>query len=277
MSRDLLPAFEDLRATARDGRLYRFHGRTPPQDRVRTPVRAELATPETEDGVARLRLYDPIDSWGGDWGVSAKEFADALDGLDDSTQEIRVHINSPGGEVFEGIAILNLLRAHRARVVAVVDGLAASAASFIATGADELTMGRNTELMIHDAWGICIGNAGDMRDLAARLDHLSDNIASVYTAKAGGTVEDWRTAMLAESWYSAEEAVAAGLADSVDTGAVVEPGAAKNAFDLSAFQHPGRNAAPAPPSPDAAPDTRGPSQRDEVRHRMNARRLRLPA
>ena len=215
--------------------------------------------------MATLRLYDPIDSWGGEWGVSAKEFTRALDALPDDTAEIRLHINSPGGEVFEAVTILNNLRRHRARVVAIVDGLAASAASFLAAGADELIMGRNSELMIHDAWGLCVGNAGDMRDIAGRLDALSDNIASIYASKADGSTEEWRAAMLAETWYSADEAVAAGLADVVESG--VEPDEALNRFDLSAFKHAGRNEAPAPLIVESAEVARADYER-----RLNLRR-----
>lgn len=262
------------------GLRYRFHGRKPPEEGSRTPLRAEVPETDAADGVATLRLYDPIDSWGGYWGVSAKEFATTLDSLEDDVSEIRLHINSPGGEVFEGIAILNQLRNHQARVVAVVDGLAASAASFIATGADEVVMGRNTELMIHDAWGICIGAAADMRDLAGRLDHLSDNIAGIYATKSGGTVEDWRAAMLAETWYSADEAVEAGLADRVETG---DGGQSKDRFDLSTFNYAGRSEAPPPPvvrrrqehGESETPESRL-SNLQVVRHRMNARRHRLP-
>ena len=231
---------------------YRFRGRVAPTARTRTPILAEAPAPDVADGVAKLRLYDPIDSWGGYWGVSAKEFVQALDEVGTDVGEIHLHINSPGGEVFEGIAILNALRNHPARVTAIVDGLAASAASFVAAGADEVVMGRNTELMIHDAWGIAVGPAADMRDMAMRLDQLSDNIASVYAGKAGGTVADWRTAMLAETWYSAQEAVDAGLADRVE-GAEPDDQAASNAIDRSMFRYPGRAQAPAPPMPATAP------------------------
>lgn len=252
---------------------YRFHGRIAPQEGQRTPILAKAPEGQSADGVATLRLYDPIDSWGGYWGVSAKEFTEALDALEDDVTEIRLHINSPGGEVYEGIAILNALRNHKARVVAVVDGLAASAASFIATGADEVVMGRNTQLMIHDAWGICVGPAAGMRDMATRLDKISDNIASVYAAKAGGSVADWRSHMLAETWYDADEAVVAGLADLVE-GDVDED--AQNSFDLSVFQYAGREQAPPPPlqAEDSAPEpeTAGISLM-ERRHRLNARRF----
>jgi ATP-dependent Clp endopeptidase proteolytic subunit ClpP len=252
-----------------DGVTYRFWGRQQP--RTRQPLRAQLATAAgTDEEVAVLRLYDPIDSWGGDWGVSAKEVAGVLDELPDTTTDIRLHINSPGGEVFEGIAIMNLLREHHAKVTAVVDGLAASAASFLAASADTTIMGQNSELMIHDAWGLAIGNAADMRDLADRLDHLSNNIASVYAAKAGGGVETWRSAMLAETWYSADEAVAAGLADSVSPARA----ASQDSFDLSQFKHAGRADAPAPTA-SAPVETEVDESRprvDSVRHRHNARR-----
>jgi hypothetical protein len=136
-------------------------------------------------------------------------------------------------------------------VVAFIDGLAASAASFIATGADEVVMGKNTQLMIHDAWGLVVGPAIDMRDMADRLDKISNNIASVYASKAGGSTDDWRGHMLAETWYDAEEAVTAGLADRVEGEADPE---AKNKFDLSVFAHAGREDAPAPALPTALAD-----------------------
>lgn len=224
---------------------FRFLARS--AERQKTPIRAEVPEPKAADGVATLRLYDPIDSWGEWWGVSAKEFAAALDGLDDDVTTIELHINSPGGEVFEGIAIMNLLRQHRARVVATVDGLAASAASFIACGADELVMARGSELMLHDAWGICVGNASDMQQMADELGRFSDNLAEIYAAKAGGTAQEWRAVMEVETWYSAQEAVDAGLADRLDSAPASS--AAKNRFDLTVFNYAGRDKAPAPRSP----------------------------
>ncbi|MBP9918705.1 MAG: Clp protease ClpP [Dermatophilaceae bacterium] len=218
-----------------DNTLYRFRGAMPPPAGCRASVLA--AAPVQQEGAADgeviLRLYDPIDSWGGDWGVSAKEFAAALDAVPAGTARIRLHINSPGGEVFDALAILNLLRQHPAKVTAVVDGLAASAASFIAAGADEVLMGPNSQLMIHDARGVCLGPAADMRDLADLLDKISNNIASIYADRAGGTTAGWRAAMLAESWYTAQEAVDAGLADRITGGDA--QGAPSDSFDLSAF------------------------------------------
>lgn len=214
----------------------------------RQPIRAEAPTVRGDDKVAVLRLYDPIDDWGGLWGVSAKEFVGVLDELPETTEEIRLLINSPGGVVFEGIAILNALRSRRARVVAVVEGLAASAASFIACGVDELVMAPNSELMVHSPWAGCIGDAEDMRAMATLLDGLESNIASIYQAKAGGELADWRAVMHAETWYSAEEAVAAGLADRVD-GDQSDADQAKARFDLSIFNFAGRREAPEPQHP----------------------------
>lgn len=207
---------------------YRFHGSLKPE---RRSVLAMEPKTEVEGTVATMRLYDPIDSWGDVWGVSAKEFTDAIDALPDAVTEIRLHINSPGGEVFEAVAMMNALRRHDARVVAIVDGIAASAASFLAVAADETVMSKNSTLMIHDAWGICIGNAADMRQLADLLDQLSNNIAAVYAEKAGGTVDEWRQTMVGEKWYTADEAVAAGLADSVE-GSDPQP---VNEFDLNIY------------------------------------------
>lgn len=264
-----MPDFPDLtgvrRPTARHG--YRFHGEEAPERVVN-----EIPTGPVENGEATLRLYDPIDSWGGEWGVSAREFAAALDALPRDVKTIRLHINSPGGEVFDGVAILNQLRAHPARVIAHVDGIAASAASFIAAGADELVMGRNAELMIHDARGVCLGNAADMAEMTQLLNHLSDNIAQVYASKAGGTVEAWRQSMLAETWFSAQEALDAGLADRID--GVEQP---TNAVDLSTFNYAGRAAAPAPRLSVETEDE--PAARTvettALRHRMKARTLGL--
>ena len=234
------------------GPLFRWRG----HDRPTAGIRASVLEPAIDNGVAEVLLYDPIDSWGGDWGVSAKEFVSALSALDDNVTEIRLRINSPGGEVWEAVAMMNALRNHPARVVAVVDGLAASAASVLACAADETVMGRNTQLMIHDAWALCVGPAAVMRDTAERLDKLSDNLAQVYADKAGADVDDMRAAMLAETWYSPEEALAAGLVDSVEG---VEPsdgeGADAARFDLSMFAYAGRRDAPTPKFP-AAPAAR---------------------
>lgn len=155
-------------------------------------------------------IYDEI----GFWGVSASDFLSELSAV--STPRITLRINSPGGDVFDGIAIYNAIRRQEASVSVFVDGLAASAASFIAMAGDTVTMSPKSQLMIHEAFGFAVGPAEDMRKMAEMLDKTSDNIASIYADRAGGTTEEWRDMMRAETWFSDREAVGAGLADGID-------------------------------------------------------------
>lgn len=201
-------------------------------------------------GPAELLIYDEIDSW---MGVSAEQLARDISALDDS-RELVVRINSPGGNVYDGVAILNSLRGHPGKVTVVVDGLAASAASVIAMGGDEIVMNRNSELMVHNGRAVAVGGAEDMRRMAERLEAVNANLATIYAERAGGTPEDWRAVMAAETWYSAEEAVAAGLADRVEAGAD-DARAIAASFDLSIFAHAGRVNAPAPRLPQARTQT----------------------
>ena len=202
---------------------FRFRNRLPVAGEGKQPANDLRATVTAEGSdtvrVGRIYLYDYIDSWGGFWGTSAAEVAQALDELG-QVDQLHVHINSGGGEVYEAIAIKNLFTQYAAEVTAYVDGIAASAVSFIAAAADTAVMGENSELMIHDVRTYAAGDAARLRDVAADLDRLSDNIASVYAKKAGGTVADWRAVMVGTRYYSAEEAVEAGLADSVGADTV---------------------------------------------------------
>jgi ATP-dependent Clp endopeptidase proteolytic subunit ClpP len=161
--------------------------------------------------VAEVAIYDEI----GLWGITASDFVKDLQSV--TAKTVALHINSPGGDVFDGLAILNALRQHPANVEVTIDGLAASAASFIAMAGNSIRIAPQAMVMIHDAAGVVVGNAEDMIDMADLLDKTSNNIAAVYAQRAGGTVEDWRAAMKAETWYSDQEAVDAGLVDEVLT------------------------------------------------------------
>lgn len=216
----------------------------------KTVIRAEVPTVHGDDKHVVLRIYDPIDSFGDMWGISAREFGAALDALPDGVEHIELHINSPGGEVHEGLAILNQIRQHPARVTVIIDGLAASAASFIAMGADEVLMAPNAEMMIHNAWGAAFGDSVEMERMAADLNRLNSNLASIYQGKAGGVIDDWLEAMRVETWYSDREAVAAGLADGILAAPDADE-AVRARFDLRVFAHAGRAAAPAPYIPRA--------------------------
>lgn len=166
--------------------------------------------PEEEEDTPQILIYDEI---GGSMGISADEFVSDLNAI--TAKNINVRINSPGGSVFDAIAIYNALVAHPANVTTYVDALAASAASIIALSGDKVVMMLGSQMMIHDALGQEIGNAADMRIMAKFLDQQSDNIASMYAAKAGGDLADWRATMIAERWYMASEAVEVGLADEI--------------------------------------------------------------
>jgi ATP-dependent protease ClpP protease subunit len=216
---------------------------------------------------AEVYLYDEI----GLFGVTASDFVTDLHKL---SGDLDLHINSPGGEVFDAIAIYNALKSHKGNVTVTVDGIAASSASFIAMAGDTVRMSRNAQMMIHAAHAICVGNAEDMVKCAALLEKCSDNIADIYSQRAGGSVKDWRERMQGETWFSAEEAVSAGLADEVIRGG----SAPRNTWDLSMFRYSGRGAAPAPAigvtedgpvpvarlEPDPPPDTPADSPPDEA-------------
>lgn len=188
---------------------------------------------------AKINIYDAIGGW---WGTNASDFVAELDALD--VDELEVHVNSPGGAVWDGIAIMNSLRKHRARVTVIVDGLAASAASIVAMAGDEVVMAEGSQMMVHQASGGAWGNADFMRDTAGILDKIDLNLAGIYARRAGGSRESWLDVMRAETWYNADEAVAAGLADRADVAG--EPVDAEAAFDLSRFLYAGRSHAPTP-------------------------------
>ncbi|WP_097865969.1 head maturation protease, ClpP-related [Streptomyces sp. rh34] len=198
----------------------------------------------TDADEAELLIYDEIGGW---FGNTPGEIVDELRAV--TAPNLRVRINSPGGSVFDGIAIANAIRLHPANVTVQVDGIAASAASVIAMAGDRIVMTPQSQLMIHDASGMAYGNSADMTTMATLLDTQSDNIADAYAERAGGTREEWRERMRAESWYLAAEAVAAGLADEVlpSRKAAEEPEPAlSNSWDLSVFRYAGREEAPAP-------------------------------
>ncbi|MFD5506991.1 head maturation protease, ClpP-related [Streptomyces sp. NPDC127051] len=159
---------------------------------------------------AEILMYDEI----GYYGVTAKDFAAALSDVTASSIDLR--ISSPGGDVFDGIAIYEALLRHPAKVTAYIDGIAASIASVIAMAADRRVIGRNSSFMIHDASGLCVGQSKDMRETARLLERVSNNIADVYAHRTGlEDAEHWRSLMKAETWWTGAEAVKAGLATEV--------------------------------------------------------------
>lgn len=157
---------------------------------------------------AEVWLYDEI----GGWGVTARQFAQDIKALGD-IKHIDVRIHSPGGDVFEGMAIYNLLKNHPAVVHAHIDGLAASMASVIAMAADVIHMPENAMMMIHKPWGIQGGDADDMRQYADLLDKVEGSLTSAYVKKSGKSEDEIKALLKSETWYTGAEAVQAGFAD----------------------------------------------------------------
>ena len=160
-----------------------------------------------------ITIYEPIgyDWWTGE-GVTAKRIAAALRSIGNEV-EVTVNINSPGGDVFEGLAIYNLLREHKGKVTVNIIGLAASAASFIAMAGDEIRIGRAAFLMIHNAWLVVLGNRNDLREVADWLEPFDMAMADIYAQRTGIELDDIVKQMDAETWIGGREAVDKGWAD----------------------------------------------------------------
>lgn len=213
------------------GRLEPETVTTPARDRSWYSI-TNLSASEAE-----ILLYDEI----GMFGITAADFISDLRAI--KAKSITLRINSPGGEVFDSLAIYNALVRHPASITAYVDGAAASAASFIFMAGDKRVMSPHSQLFIHDAHGLTLGSAADMIAMAEFLNKASDNIAAIYAEKANGTVEEWREKMRAETWFSDREAVEAGLADEID-GVVIEDRAPARI----------KNEQPIEPTPDPEPE-----------------------
>ena len=178
-----------------------------------------------------IMLYDEI-SW---WGITAEMFKHELDAI--STPNIDLRINSPGGDVFDSLAIYNALREHPAKITTHIDGVAASMASVIAMAGDETHMAENAFLMIHDPWALVIGNAVDLRKEADLLDKVSGSLVMAYEEKTGKTTEQIQAWMAEETWFTAAEASEAGFVDEVIGAETEEPAKLAASFDLSIFAH----------------------------------------
>ena len=160
---------------------------------------------------AELLIYDEI----GSWGKTASGLLNELTELGD-LQRVDLRINSPGGDVFEALAIHNALARHPARVVIHIDALCASAATVIALAGDEIRMADNALFMIHDVWTALSGNAEQLQQAADRINTLSEQIAALYARKTGADPDLIRQWMQAETWLTADQALQAGFIDAID-------------------------------------------------------------
>lgn len=216
-------------------------------------------------------LYDHIVSseeeaewWG---GVAPESFVKAVYAVDPS-HTINLRVNSPGGSVFAARAMEQALRAHKGKVVVHIDGLAASAATFIAMAGDEIVMAKGAMFMIHKAWTGMWGNAEDLRKEADLLDKIDGTLAETYADKTGKDIAAINEWMAAETWFTAQEALDAGFATSI-----AEAEAKALAWDLSAYQNAPKAERQTQPEPAPAPEPE-PTASDEHRDRQR-QRLRL--
>jgi ATP-dependent protease ClpP protease subunit len=187
-------------------------------------------TIRARDTGAEVLIYDEI----GAYGVSAKGFLAELGALPDNAP-IDLRLNSPGGSVFDAVAIHNALSRHPGTVTVWIDGIAASAASYVAMAGDEIVMPENAFLMIHDPSGLVMGTAADMRDMAGTLDKIAASMTRGYAARSGKPEDEIAALLAAETWFDAQDALEAGLATRL-----AEPVRIAAAFDIGRF----RNAPP---------------------------------
>ncbi len=175
-------------------------------------------------------IYDEIGAPGGFWGVDPEQFAKDMNEL---SGPVKIRINSPGGSVFGGMSIYNSIQSYEGETTTIVDGLAASAASYIAMAGDKVKINQGAFLMIHEAWSMAVGNSADFRKEAELLDKIDSQIAGFYSKKTGKELSDIQDIMTDETWFTADEAFEFGLADEVIEK--IKP--AENLFDLSVFDN----------------------------------------
>lgn len=209
---------------------------------------AVLNVAKTNDLV--LYIYDQIGASFWEDGVTAKSVATALADAG-KVDSITLRINSPGGDVFEGLAIFNLLRSQGVPVNVMIDGLAASAASTLAMVGDTITIGDNAMMMIHNAWMVSVGDAAELRKAADMLDKITGTLVDTYAKRTHQSAEDITAMMAAETWLNAQDCMDKGFATAILTS---EPDDAKAAKALAASFNLGRRFARVPEAmqPEAA-------------------------
>lgn len=243
---------------------------------LRDNARAEGPAPlriVASSGESHVYIYDVIDSW---FGASAQALTTALAEAGDNTT-IHLHINSPGGDVFEARAMAAALVAHKGKVVSHIDGMAASAATYLALAANEVRMTDGGLFMVHNSWTLAMGDKAELLKTADLLDKIDQTIAANYTAKTGAdlaTVQAW---MDAETWFTAQEALDAKFIDGIDantkadnSGDSADPVSKASQWNLSAYAN-----APKLPTPPAGPDQDQLTAQAAAQTQRNRNRLRL--
>ena len=208
-------------------------------------VRADRSAPAVRAVDNHVYVYDVIDP---DWGASAQALIEALKPL--AGLPVSLHINSPGGDVFEARAMVAAVRAHGAPVTVYIDGLAASAATYLALAGDQVHIQDGAMMMVHNSWTFSWGNKAELRKTADLLDKIDGTIAADYARKTGASSDQIAAWMDAETWFTAAEAKAACFVDSVITAPPADATQASAArWNLSAYAN-----APKAPEPKAPTD-----------------------
>lgn len=197
---------------------------------------------QSSNNQATVYVYDVIDDI---WGIDAESFVREINALDVSTLHVR--INSPGGDVFTARAMQTALSQHPAAVIVHIDGLAASAATFLAMAATKVNISEGAFFMIHKSWAFTVGNADELRTQASLIDVMDSNIANDYAKRTGIDYQNVMQMMDDETWLSAEQAVSKGFADEV-ISTVADRHVDNKFFDLSAYRHPPDNYQPDHPA-----------------------------
>lgn len=200
------------------------------------PMRCESGGKE-----ATVYLHGVIGGWWGD--IDETMFAQAMAGID--AEVIHLRINSPGGDVFAGRSMMTTIAQHSAKVIAHVDGLAASAASGICMACDEVEMSQGSQMMIHEGWTVTIGNKRDHTKTADLLQKIDAGLVNDYARRTGLEVAEIETMLEEETWLDADEAVERGFADRKVE--VVEK-RSKNTWNLTAYKNPPQNLTEQPES-----------------------------
>jgi len=231
------------------------------RDNANAKARMPLAVMKTEAAPdvapeATLYLYDVIVDdpfWG---GVGAEDFVMALAEASISADTIHLRINCPGGDVFAARAMEAAVRGCSKKVVAHVDGYAASAASYLALACDEVEIAPGAFFMIHKAWTLAMGNCDDLAATSALLAKIDTTLVKSYVAETGQTPKAIKDMMAAETWMTAEEAVALGFADRIMEDAPKDKASAKATWNLAAYQ----NAPVTTPSPEEEDEPEDPAE-----------------
>lgn len=232
-------------------------------DNARADKASRAIRADASGDVAQVYVYDVIDGY---WGASAKALVEALAAAGD--KHVDMHINSPGGDVFEARAMVSAVRAHQAKghtVTAYIDGLAASAATYLALSGDTVNIAEGGMFMVHNSWTLAWGNKSELRSTADLLEKIDGTIAADYQRKTGAKAEQVIAWMNDETWFTAEEAAAAGFVDNV-IKAPDSKDAKANRWNLSAYAK--------APKLSAAADGQ-PAPKDDVSDALNARQAAL--